>query len=74
MCIVAGLTLADFAANHNLFGRHFFARYSSEHTELVLLLHFGGCSTGYSGRLHVFLSPSLDILRMTYASSIFGFE
>ena len=54
----------------SLFYRYYFGICSSELTQLVRLPYSRGRSTCYSDRLHVILSPFLDLTRM-YVNSFF---
>ena len=52
-------------ASLSLFYRYYFGRCSSELAQLVPLPYSRGRSTRYSDRLHDFLSPFLDVTRMS---------
>ena len=58
-------------ASLSLFYRYYFGRCSSELTQLVPLLYSQGRSTRYSDRLHDFLSPFLDVTRMSMSTVSF---
>ena len=58
-------------ASVSLFYRYDFGRCSSELAELVPLPYSRGRSTGYSDRLHDFLSPYLDVTRMSMSTVSF---
>ena len=53
------------AASLSLFYRYYFGRCSSELTQLVPLPYSRGSSTRYSDRFIIFLSPFLDVTRMS---------
>ena len=55
-------------ASLSLFCRYYFRRCSSELAQLVPLAFSRGRSTHYSDRLHDFLSPFLDVTRMSMSS------
>ena len=57
------------AASLSLFYRYYFVR--SEVAELILLPYFVVKSTRYSNRLHIFLSPILDVVRMPMSTVSF---
>ena len=58
-------------ASLSLFSRYYFGRCSSELTQLVPLPYSGGSSTCYSNRLRDFLSPFLDVTRMSISTVYF---
>ena len=58
-------------ASLSLFYRYYFGRCSSELAQLVPLPYSGGRSTHYSDRLHDFLSPFLDVTRMSMSTVSF---
>ena len=58
-------------ASLSLFYRYYFDRCSSEMTELVPLPYSQGMSTRYSDGLHDFLSPFLDVLRISISTVSF---
>ena len=58
-------------ANLSLFYSYYFGRCSSELAQLVPLLFSRGRSTCYSDRLHNFLSPFLDVTRMSMSTVSF---
>ena len=55
----------------SLFYSYYFGRCSCELAELVPLPHSWGSSTNYSNRLHDFLSPFLDVIRMSMSTVSF---
>ena len=58
-------------ASLSLLYRYYFGRCSSELAELVPLPFSQGGSTRYSDRLHDYLSPFLDITRMSMSTVSF---
>ena len=58
-------------ASLSLFYRYYFGRCSSELAQLVPLPYFWGRSTRYSDRLHDFLSPFLDVTRLSMSTVSF---
>ena len=58
-------------ASLSLFCRYYFGRCSSELAQLVPLPFSRGRSTRYSDRLHDFLSPFLDVTRMSMSTVSF---
>ena len=74
ICGTVGYTLAasleplahcQNVASLSLFYRYYFGRYSCELAQLVPLPYSRGRTTGYSDRLHNFLSPFRDITSMS---------
>ena len=55
----------------NFFYRYYFGRCSSELAQLVPLLYSQGRATRYSDRLHVFLSPLIDVKRISMSTRSF---
>ena len=55
----------------NLLCRYYFGRYSFEVAELVPLPYCRGRSTRYSDCLHDFMSPFLDVIRMSISTCSF---
>ena len=58
-------------ASLSLFYSYYFGRFSSELAQLVPLPFSRGRSTRYSDRLHDFLSPFLDVTRMSMSTVSF---
>ena len=59
------------AASLSLFYRYCFGTCSSELAQVFPLPYFPGRSTRYSDRLHDFLSPFLDVTRMSMSLGSF---
>ena len=77
ICRTVGLSLAaslkplahrQNVASLSLFYRYYFGRCSSELAQLVPLPYSQGRSTRYTDRLHDFLSPFLDVTRMSMST------
>ena len=58
-------------ASLSLFYRYYFGRCSSELAQLVPLPYSRGRSTRYSDIMHDFLSPFLDVTRMSMSTGSF---
>ena len=80
ICSIVGPSLADSlqplghrrdVASLSLFYRYYFGKCSSELAQLVLLPFSRGRCTPYSDRLHDFLSPFLDVTRMSMSTVSF---
>ena len=56
----------------SVFYWYYFCKCLSELAQLVPLPYFQGRSAGYSDRCRIFLSPFLDITRMSYLNSVFS--
>ena len=66
------LAYCQSVASLSLFYRYFFERCSSELAQLVPLPYFGGRSTHYSDIFHDFISPFLDVTRMSMSTVFFS--